>query len=349
MGVVTGKAGGWTSLRFKWVIAAVMLVVLAAIAGLNIIIDPLDLYGNSFFQPWQFNRYERKLALFENYDSPQVLILGSSRVEALNPETVTELTGKNCFNWAQPSASAETILAALKLAVVENDAPIDTVIVCIDPMIYHPSLWIHPQARLVPDYTHYFSNDYAVTNLRERMARLFTLEQTSSSWKVIRRDLGLGSNVPRIEYREDGFAIYPQREESLLNGDYNLDQVLGERVPAYIDSVLGIEQFTGLSTVRQGYWEEFLQLSNEHGITVYAFIPPMHPDLWVFLEAQCVDHLYMETSAYVEQTVSDSGGVFRNYIDLDSFDGDPEMFWDEVHMRPENGEALLRDLLSAGY
>ena len=75
----------------------------------------------------------------------------------------------------------------------------------------------------------------------------------------------------------------------------------------------------------------------------------MHPELWEFIQEKGVDHLYTETSEYVERTVAESGGVFRNYIELDSFDGDPEMFWDEVHMRPENGEALLWNLLGAGY
>jgi len=342
----TEKYEAWTSAATTRLYVSAWAVTLVLVSALNFLVDPFDLYGTGIFEPWQFNRYERKLALFENYQpGPEILIMGSSRVEAIDPETVSAITGKRCFNWAQPSASAETILAVIKLAVLENNAPLDTVIVAVDPLVFHPSGWIHPQARMVPAYTHYFSIDPTWINLRERLSRLLTYEQTRSAFLVLRRTLGLDHTPARLEYRTDGFALYHQREAMFNSGDYDLEKILDDRVPVYAENVLGISAFSSLSPERKTCWEEFLDICKQNNIRVYAFIPPMHPRLLDDIREKGLEYLYEETAEYVGSTVSEAGGVFRNYMDIESFGGDPSSFWDEVHMKIPNGEALLIDLL----
>ena len=343
---VTGTSRAISRPQFTATLAIVCVVTIVLVAALNYVVDPFDLYGISVVEPYQFNRYERKLELFRAYQPPpQALIIGDSRVESFDPELVEELTGLRCFNWAQPSARADTVLATLKIAVDEENAPIEMIIISTDPMLFHPSNWIISQARMVPAYSNYFVDDPSLANLKERVTRLLTVEQTESSIKALQREFGMGE-APRVEYREDGMAIYPRREEALEAGTYDLEVALEARVPVYPYESLGIDKFSGLSEPRKELWREFIEICEEYGIKIYAFMPPMHPRLWSLLnELECA-WIYEETAEYVGATVTEAGGVFRNYTDLDSINGDPELFWDEVHMRPENAELLLRDLLS---
>jgi len=333
--------------QFTAILAIVCVVTIVLVATFNYVVDPFDLYGISVVEPYQFNRYERKLEFFRAFQPPpEALIIGDSRVESFDPDLVEELTGLRCFNWAQPSARLETVLATLKIAVEESNAPIEMIIISTDPMLFHPSDWISPQARMVPACSKYFANDPALLNLKERVVRLITVEQTESSIMALRREFGVG-DLPLVRYREDGMAIYPRREDALETGTYDLEAALEARVPVYPYEILGIEKFTSLSETRKELWSEFVEICIERGIKIYAFMPPMHPRLWTFLNELDSAWIYEETAQYIETTVTEAGGVFRNYTDLESIHGDPELFWDEVHMHPENTELLLRNLLAS--
>ncbi|MCX6646307.1 MAG: hypothetical protein NTY09_08120, partial [bacterium] len=61
------------------------------------------------------------------------------------------------------------------------------------------------------------------------------------------------------------------------------------------------------------------------------------------------DALYTEVRTYLEETISENGGVFRDYTEVSSFDGDPEDFIDAVHLNSENGDILLRHLLGDDF
>ena len=337
----------WSRPGFWRTFLIVLGAILALVGMLNVLVDPLDLYGSGWLPPWQFNRYERKLELFSHLNPPaQALILGSSRVESIDPDLVSRLTGKRCFNWGLPSASAEIMLAVLRLAVEEHSAPIELVIVGVDPVAFHPSRWVHPQARLVPAYTRYFERAPRMAGIREKVSRLLTMEQTTTSYLVLRREAGLDEPQERVGYREDGRAVYFQRESAIAAGTFDLQQILGSRIPSYPEESLGLSTFSEMSQSRQRMWEQFLAMCNEKGIRVYVFMPPVHPDLWKLLVEKGAGPIFEEVSAFLDRTVTEAGGVFRDYTQLASFGGDPELFYDEVHMRPGNVEVVLKRLLA---
>lgn len=329
--------------RFLITIAAVVLIA----AVMNLLVDPYSIYNLGILPRVEVNFYERKLALFQAYQPrPQVLILGSSRVIAFDPETVRDLTGKRCFNFALPGARTETFYSVLKMAIEDYDAPIDTVIVGVDPESFHPAMPIQPEARFIPAYSKYFIHDKSgQASAWEKLGLLLTLNQTSDSINSLVNLLKRQTGQEKMEFRSDGYSVWVQLEKQISEGTFDFDAKLETRVRKYPDRSLMLRQFTTLSDTRKLYWEDFLALCKEKGIKVYAFLPPYHPRLLQLLDTVGANEILGEVSGYLDSTVESEGGVFRDYMDVESFGGDPGLFYDEIHMRPANAEILLGHLL----
>ncbi|MCX6647404.1 MAG: hypothetical protein NTY09_13755 [bacterium] len=169
--------------RNLWVSAMVPFVIILILSGsMNFIVDPFGLYGTGIFPPVTFSQYEHKLRLLREYiPRPSALIIGSSRVECLNPNLVEEITGRRCFNWANPLAKTELFYAELRIALEELNAPVDLVIVGVEPDVFHPQAEAPPQALTIYDYMRFISDKPAYESVRDKIARLISIEQTGSS------------------------------------------------------------------------------------------------------------------------------------------------------------------------
>jgi len=314
---------------------------------INIIVDPLDLYGSDLFEPFIFNKYQAKLDLFRELDSPpEALVFGSSRAGTVDPDTIGELTGYSTFNWALPSVKAESILKSIQIALDEDNERIGMIIGVIDPLVFAPGTWMPPQSQLVPEYS--VSDEPENTHWsRENLKRLLTIEQFKASLTVLGRELGLISSGETIEYRPDGYAIYHEWERQVAEGSFNLEEVLDTRVPAYLVEALKPESFrNGLGSERKEIWREALDLCMENDIRVVVFMPPVHPRLWDYIVEEDADFLFYDTAEFLEQTVGETGGIFRDFTRIDSFGGSPDLFYDEVHLNPRNMSILITELFS---
>ena len=357
------SAPAWTQPRFQRAFLVTLIAALLIAAAMNLIVDPFHLYGVGTFPRAEVNHYEMKIELFREFDPPaQALILGSSRVMSFDPEVVEKITGRRCFNFSVPSARTETYYAVLRLALEEEsrsgqtdgvgstrgiEAPIDTVIVAVEPEALHPTLPIEPEARFLPEYSRYFIHDpRGRASVLEKALLLFTLDQTNESISTLRRAMRKQAGRSKLEYRADGFSVQIEREEEIAAGTFDLDARIESRIRKYPERSMRLSEFKELSPTRKAYWEDFLSLCDREGIRVYAFLPPVHPSLWSLLSEIGAEPIFEKVSEYLGRTVSEHGGRFADYTRLDSFGGDPSLFYDEVHMRPSNGERLLRQLLS---
>jgi len=334
-----------------WLIC--LAVTLGGAAILNYVVDPFSIYGSGVFEPYRENSYITKAEQFENLAvKPQVLIIGSSRVGSMDPRTVTEITGKSCYNWSVPSAGVEITSAIVHMAVERYGAELDTVIVGIDPEAFHPEMTIHAQARLAPMYVEYIGEVGAWVRLKEfalKTLRLVTMEQTAASIKVLKREMGMGSEEVLVLYRDDGFALYTPKEEAIAAGTYDLEAVVESRLTRYPDENLTITGSTVPSVRRMQQWEEFLDYCTEQGIKVIAYMPPDHPDYVELLERFGSIPVMEEISEFIGESVESRGGIYRDYTYLESFGGESDQFYDEVHMRKGNNDRLLYSLTGNEY
>ncbi len=330
-------------------LAITSLMVIVCSAVLNLVIDPFDLYGLGLFPRTVMNHYQIKLGLIQEFDPPpEALILGSSRAYALDPDVVEGTLGQRCFNFSVPSAKAETYYSILRLMLEEFDAPIDTIILAVDPETFHPTLPIQSEARYIEEYARYFVyNDAAQATVWDRIALLPTLDQTTESFGSIHKLFQKSTGVKWMDYRDDGYSTFTQREQEISEGTFDLQSRLDNRIGKYPERSLRLSDFTGLCEVRQRYWEDFIELCRENDITVYAFMPVEHPQLHEFMLELGADEIFNSVSEYLGGTLAYEGWVYRDFTDIEEFDGDPDEFYDEIHLRPDNADRVLQSLMSS--
>lgn len=357
----TDNPAGWRGSSFWRIFIGIAAVIVVASAAMNFIVDPFDIYGNRFLPASQLNNYRQKLELFDNFQPPpNALILGSSRVMSCDPELVEDVTGLRCFNFWLPGSASETFYAVMKMVEEESDEPIDLVIVGVGVETVHPALPIQPEARYVPRISKWFvHHSHGQATMLDRIGLLFTMDQTVRSIGVIHSQIQgadeertTEAGQPTLEYRNDGFSLQARAEEQIAEGTFDLDAKLTRRLRRrrYTEQGVVVSGWTGLSEVRMKYWEDFLETCREKNIEVLVFMTPAHPRFWELLEEFGAGEVYDEVSGYFERTVTVAGGTFRDYTHLESFEGDPDNFYDEMHMRRENCDLLLTDLLgAAGY
>ena len=353
-GVVNGnpdgpqaKANPWAQKWFwRWLVSVVGVMIVLTII-LNIVVNPFKLYYFNFFPPAEVNVRELKGDLIRKaIPPPQVLIIGSSRVMSFDPEYVTRLTGQPCFNFGGPAAMAEDYYATLRYVREDCGAPIDTVIVGVDLEAFHPTLPTQAQGRFLADYAKYYSQKENPDELLvKRLTMLLSMEQTGESIAVLQRALRREAGRPNMEYRNDGMAIMASREADIKKGKFNLEQRIALRVRRYPERSLALPSYTDLSATRRDYWMKFLDYCGDNGIKIYAFMTPYHPEVLQVIRLQGGVRVIDKVHDYVSQTTSAAHVTFRDYTQVGNFGGDPELFYDEIHMRPENCNRLLWSLL----
>ncbi len=327
-----------------------MIGALVLTAGINFLVDPFSIYGTGIFEPYRANSYVEKADMFEAFDPPaQAIIIGSSRVGSVDPLTVTELTGLRCYNWSVPSAGVDAASAIVHMAVEDFNAPVEMVIIGIDPDVFHQSFGLHAQAKLAPRYSGWFGEDVSSGGLMKTIGgllRLITLEQLNASIAVLRREMG-DTSIEQIKlYREDGFALYTPKEEAIAEGTYDLNAIIDGRISGYPNDNFCIQGDIELSETTKNKWIELLDYCVENGIAVYAYMPPGHPEYIEMLEGFGSMISLQRISEFLDASISEHGGTFRDFTMLESFGGDTGDFYDEVHMRKANNDRLLIDLLS---
>lgn len=336
--------------KLIWILVLVpFFITLGIFAVTNYIVDPFGLYGTGIYPPVTFSSYEHKLRLFREYEpKPRALVIGSSRVESINPEFVEELTGRTCFNWANPLAKTELFYAELRIALDDYNAPVDLVIVGVEPDVFHPQASAPPQAVSMLAYMRYVSDKAATTVFLDRIARLFSFEQTNSSFMVLS---GTSDYNPMEESRWNANGYMVVSDYRVLTKEMIVQGIENE-VRDFPEEHWGSASHSNMSPMRKEFWEEFLRICHERSIRVYAYMTPLHPELLETvnnMERFDAAALYAEANEYLSRTVAEVGGVFRDYTDVTSFGGDPEGFYDVVHLQPENGDILLRDLFGDDF
>lgn len=141
----------------------------------------------------------------------------------------------------------------------------------------------------------------------------------------------------------NGKINYILIDSQIADGSYNLDEKLKTHIQHLIEAY-HIDDFQVLDEECMSQWEEFLDICVENGIKVYAFEPPMHDSVWPVISDDKFNEVYEEGIRYLDRTVTEAGGVFRDFSHVESFGGDPDGFYDSVHQRPSNLDKMIREL-----
>ena len=341
MATVLTKDSGWSSPLMWRIFLGMTFCILLVAAATNFLVNPFKLYMPGLIPPIASTRYEKKLILFENYiPRPNAIIVGSSRIDLFDPEIVEEMTGKRCFVWGVPDARAEVIYAIVKIAIEEYDAPIDLLIIGVEPEAFHPTIPRSPQVRALEEYTKYFNDDPAYMRWIDKFERLISFEQTQTSFYTLGLLLAGREIKPLEEFRDDGLFNYagPVPE--------GFDVRVERAVDSYADQKFLLASYDHLGEIRKHYFEMILDICRERNIQVYAVSTPLNPRVYEKIMELGAGKVYNEAGDYFTGVLNGTTEFFFDCHELSSFDGLTDNFVDGYHMDRENSNILLRHMLA---
>lgn len=330
----------------RWLLGLVALAMLA-IAALNWYVDPTGVTGrttrwqvadNSVVRSAKLDLYEDAL---ERGDAPEVVLLGSSRTMKFRPQLVEELTGERAFNAAVSGGVPQDAWLFTQLLDERQGDDFPHLVWGLDADAFRDKqlrdgLSTDPRmARFVP------WSERAAIRIASlgALTELQTLEATIDSLRA-------GGRSDRFEGRRfsrDGFQLFSRTWE---RRDVLRNRAIRRQTTSYANFVFGRDAWDGVEAEPLREFRQVVQLANRRGDVPTIFLTPYHP----IAEQQLAEH---DLAGRREQVLDrirrlrESDELRFELVDLSdlaAFDGDPDQFYDGVHMTPENTDRVLRVL-----
>lgn len=108
--------------RFIFAFFAVVILILAGVAGFNFMVDPMCYYRCDTLDTTRATEnvyYQAAQTLAANPDA-EIIVLGSSRAERISPRWISKVTGKKTVNLSQGGAELLLKMALSNLALKNN-------------------------------------------------------------------------------------------------------------------------------------------------------------------------------------------------------------------------------------
>jgi len=338
-----------------------VLILLAGVAGANVIVNPVGLYPTRVFSTMVMNSRERKMVLLSSLpEKPDTIVLGSSRSMQVSPRLLKTLTGKSAFNFAVDSARAEDYYASFRWLVEVADVHPQLVIVGVDVEAFHNGILPDDRLLMLPELSRYLAHDEtrraAVANLPRLLSEQQTwqtaLSLTRASWRMAlvllgKRRAGQGAEDPNSSHFEpDGYLRYDQLERERTAGTFDLSKHIDASIHEYTQRYGG---YNALSRDREDYFEHFLAYARTQNTTVVLYLTPLHERVLKALRAMNYDVLKQAVVASVTRAALRNGASFVDFSTVDRFGGDPAGFWDGGHCDDRNCAIITTRLVRSGH
>jgi hypothetical protein len=310
-----------------------------------VLVNPLGLYPTHLLAPTEQNlrryKYEQ---VRQNGLKPSAVILGSSRVMTMRAADVEQHLPGDCYNFSMQSAAAEDWYAALRLLVDDLHAPVKHVVIGMDYEAFNPAIPTLSEARYFPEFSKYLVHTRLRSRVFDQLSLLLSSEQLDATKGVLTAYLERGHKSQNKVVEPDGTLLLREREQQIGDGSFDLNAVLDSRVRKYASRSLRLDGYDEPSSERLQYLEDLLDFAYAHGITVHIYITPYHPRLWETLRPLKDIQVLRETRRVVQQQCQAHGVYLVDFSRIERFGGQPNEFYDEIHMRPSNQALLLKAL-----
>ena len=304
-------------------------VLVALLGGVNMLVDPLGAFGTGLLPPAISRDRDFKAVHFRrNVLPPEIVVIGSSRVQRFDPACIQALTGRPAFNFGVTAGSTADYLAILRYM---RDSPVFRVrqiLVGVEPETFQGSEGIERALN------------------ESRLLRRFVPDSSPPPWTLGADLLGwqsLGAALSSIGYALFGKASTTEHQrDGFPIGRVTVPRLQPTQVLKSVPSILTrYAFFPRLEPTRVAYLRTFLEEARSAGIEVFAFIPPVHPALTRAAEGSGLPDRTAETVALLEELEREGLLRYVETRDLATFGGDPIYFFDAIHMMPENSFRLL--------
>lgn len=338
--------------RFLRAFAVTALACLGALAALCGLVDPFDQYGGHGLTPatrdprpaTRASRVAKAAGLAARSDYGG-LVLGSSRVLTLSPAALERAAGTPFYNAGVSFGRAEDYLAiARRFVAVHGRAPRE-VVVGLDVDALQDGPPIDPELVRTAALRAEVPECLALADRLRPIRDLVSWSQATSAARLLFGRARGRSAPDRDEYfAADGSIVYALRDRQIGAGSY-------DRAAAYAYD-RGVytrlhRASGGVSPMRERAWRGLCRLCATHGAAPTVYLTPVHPRLLEDLRAgSSFEERRAEVARLVRETLP-PGGTVRDLTEVASFGGDPDGFYDGVHLHAANA-GLVIDALFRG-
>ena len=265
---LTFKPKKWISLLF-----ILSLLVSAVIFSVNFIVDPYNITKyNLLHIKYKFARDDRteKTNYFSSLNKVDNILIGSSRVYSMNPQTVSNLLGGTTYNFGVGTATVEDHLGILLYLKKIHKLP-KNLIIGVDFYTFNPD---------IPANKYFLANKelnfLSYSNYKEDyLAKFFSIDAFRASIKTLENHFSNKNEKPRFD--KDGWAgsyeDYSKRNSKLDEIDARKE--LLEIKPLFYSNYT----YKYIDKKRIAYYEEIRKICKENNINLYIFPTPLNPTL----------------------------------------------------------------------
>ncbi|MCE5272622.1 hypothetical protein LLH00_15180 [bacterium] len=329
----------------RWIILW-FVILCGAVLTVNMVINPYGIYPFRVLKPviW-VDRREKIDLLASRAEKPELIILGSSRMMRVAPETIQALTGQRGFNLAVNHARTEDFLSLLRYCVLKLDIQPRTVIVGLDIHAFRGYYQSDNLLKYYPELSYYIESEQINPLLFSmnvgwiKFTKGLSYHQTAMSVRAVRQYLERGKWESSYKFDSLGTLVYNASEESAADrtGPEKLRVALVQAERTYRND---FASFGGISEFRTECFRKLAALCRKRGIHLVAVMLPYHPQLLKSLKGSDFERLNAEWNTLMHRLAASEGVVLVDAQNIDSFGGDPDKFYDEIHMFAENSNRM---------
>jgi hypothetical protein len=321
--------------RWIFLLFVLSFVVSAVIFSVNFIVDPYNITKyNLLHIKYKFARDDRteKTNYFSSLNKVDNILIGSSRVYSMNPQTVSNLLGGTTYNFGVGTATVEDHLGILLYLKKAHKLP-KNLIIGVDFYTFNPD---------IPTNNYFLANKQlnflSYSNYKEDyLAKFFSIDAFRASFKTLNNHLTNKNEKPRFD--KNGWAgayeDYSKRNIE-LDAVNTKKEILENKKIIYSNF-----EYKNIDPKRVAYYEQIKALCKENHITLYIFPTPLNPMLLKILkDNKNTNNALNEFIKYLA-TFSNFYNTFEDqdiYNDIRNFHG-------STHTSANAGDIILKNLL----
>lgn len=321
-----------------------MLVAVASLTALNVLADPLGIFGTGLVPRATWDDRDVKARLFaEQREAPELLVLGSSRTMKLDPACASALTGLRAFNFGVSGGRPEDFLAIDQYVQEAGGPPVRRVLLGVEPDIMLDDVPIGIFTRQSARLGKYVRAEGMPPD--QVAAGMWGQAATVASVRsLLHQARGREVEAPAVTFRQDGMAFNPRDEEAVRRGTFDQASRVATQVPGIQAVFDGTHR---IDPARAALLRRLLVNLRTRGTTVDAFIPPVQPAALHELRGTAYAARLAETEVMLRSFERE--GLLRYHATAGDRIGLEAAAWfDAYHPMQPNADRLLATMIGDG-
>lgn len=255
---------------FAWT----LVLLLAAVALLTLLVDPLGRFGTGLLPPAITADRDLKARLYRaQAATPRLVVLGSSRAKTLDPACFAAAGMGPAFNFAVNGASAQDLVAIGRFLGAASPGARQVLVVGLEPELLQGSIGLHrPLALsralggLLPELPREADASLA--------ADLFGWQAVDAAARSLAARLSAPDRLPSERLEPSGVQHYPRVEAARRAGTWEARVAVEGSIPGILARY---RSFDRLDAGSVAWLRQFLREARDAHDSVLAFVPPVHP------------------------------------------------------------------------